>query len=236
MNALLEDVRWKACLSAFRLDRFRLGELPPEEAQEVEAHLQGCERCRAADEVLASAEAEFHTSGAPLLRLRPPARLVVGASLAAAGLAAVLVVALVPATGIRNKGAPVSVGMYVQHGQAVRRALPGEAVAPGDSVRFSYSSRTPAYLAILSVDGAGVATVYFPDGPETVSVPEASEAALPLATQLDGVLGEETVVALFCRRSRALEPVRQALQASGAALPEVPGCTLATFHFTKRAP
>jgi hypothetical protein len=126
--------------------------------------------------------------------------------------------------------------MYVQHEQAVRRALPGEAVAPGDVVRFVYSSREPRFLAILSVDGAGVASVYFPDGPETVKVPGAEDAPLPLGTRLDGVLGEEQVVALFCERNRVLEPVRQALQAAAPALPEVPGCTLATFHFSKRAP
>ena len=107
---------------------------------------------------------------------------------------------------------------------------------PGDVVRFVYSSREPRSLAILSLDGAGVASVYFPDGPETANVPAAEDAPLPLGTRLDGVLGEEQVVALFCERPRTLEPVRQALQAAPGALPEVPGCSLATFHFTKRAP
>jgi hypothetical protein len=62
------------------------------------------------------------------------------------------------------------------------------------------------------------------------------DAPLPLATALDGVLGEEKVVALFCEHPTALEPVRAALQVAGPGLPEVAGCTLATFHFTKRAP
>jgi Putative zinc-finger len=235
MSALLEDARWQACLSAFRLDRFRLGELSAEEGQEVQAHLSECARCRAAADVLASAEAEYRVS-APSWR-RPPraVRRTLAFATAAAALAAALLFAFQP-QGERKKGAAVAVGMYVQHGQAVRRALPGETVVPGDSVRFSYSSREPRELAILSVDGAGVATVYFPDGPETVSVPAAEDAALPLATQLDGVLGEERVVALFCERPRALEPVREALQSSGTGLPEVPGCVLATFRFNKRAP
>jgi hypothetical protein len=235
MNALLEDVRWKACLSAFRLDRFRLGELQPAEVAEVKAHLEGCQRCRDAETVLASAEAEFRTSGAPLRR-RTSARRLLAGGLGVAALAAVCLLALLPTSGLRTKGPPLSLGMFVQHGQGVRRALPGERVSPGDAVRFVYSSREPGFLAILSVDGAGVASVYFPEGAETAAVPAATEAALPLATQLDGVLGEETVVALFCQRSRALEPVREALQASGPALPAVPGCTLASFHFTKRAP
>jgi anti-sigma factor RsiW len=236
MNALLEDSRWKACLSAFRLDRFRLEELPPGEYEEVQAHLQSCPRCRAAAEMLASADAEFRASVTPLRRPRRTGRRVLVWGAGAAALAATCFVALQPSQGLRSKGAPVSLAMYVQHGQAVRRALPGEAVAPGDSVRFVYSSLEPRFLAILSVDGAGVASVYFPDGPEMVRVPAAQDAALPLATQLDGVLGEERVVALFCERPRALAPVREALQASRGALLEVPGCAVATFQFTKRAP
>jgi Putative zinc-finger len=236
MNALLEDVRWKACLSAYQLDRYRLGELTAEKAMEVQAHLKTCARCRAAEEVLASAQADFHASATPLRRPRRPLRRALPWGAGAVALAATCLLALRPSLEVRSKGAPVSVGMYVQHGQSVRRALPGEVVAPGDAVRFSYSSAEPRSLAILSVDGAGVASVYFPDGPETVRVPAAEDTPLPLATQLDGVLGEERVVALFCQKPRALEPVRRALQTSGAALPEVPGCVLATFRFTKRAP
>ncbi len=234
MNALLEDARWQACLSAFRLDRFRLQELTAEDAAEVRAHLAGCAQCRAAEAQLASAEDDFRALAAPLRR-RPRAGRAVAFSVAAVALAATCLLALNPG-GVRSKGAPTSIGMYVQHGQAVRRALPGETVLPGDVVRFVYSSREPHSLAILSLDGAGVASVYFPDGPQTVDVPAAEEAPLPLGTRLDGVLGEERVVAFFCQGTRALEPVRQALQAAHGALPDVPGCSLATFHFTKRAP
>src|SRR5208283_2903392 len=150
---------------------------------------------------------------------------------------ALCLLALRPAAvEVRSKGAATSLGMYVQHDQTVRRALPGEAVAPGDVVRFVYSSQEPRFLAILSVDGAGVASVYFPNGPQAMRMPAAEETPLPLGTRLDGTLGEERVVALFCEHSQELEPVRRALQAASAALPEVPGCTLATFHFSKRAP
>jgi len=234
MNALLEDARWQACLSAYRLDRFRLQELPAEDTAEVQAHLSACAQCRAAQAELAAAEDDFRALAAPLRR-RPRAGRAVAFSVAAVALAATCLLALNPG-GVRSKGAPNAVGMYVQHGQAVRRALPGETVLPGDVVRFVYSSREPCSLAILSLDGAGVASVYFPDGPETVAVPAAEDAPLPLGTRLDGVLGEEQVVALFCASPHALEPVRQALQAAHGAPPEVPGCSLTTFHFTKRAP
>ncbi|MGO9764588.1 MAG: zf-HC2 domain-containing protein [Myxococcaceae bacterium] len=234
MNALLEDARWQACLSAYRLDRWRLGELPAEEATEVQAHLLGCTQCRAAQELLAAGQSEYLALAAPLRR-PPRAGRAVAWGVGAAALAATCLVVLQPG-GVRSKGAPTSLGMYVQHQQRVRRALPGETVAPGDVVRFVYSSQQPRYVAVLSLDGAGVASVYFPDGPETVRVEPAEDAPLPLGTRLDGVLGQETVVALFCERPRTLEPVRQALQAAAPALPQLPGCALATFHFRKQAP
>ncbi len=236
MIASLEDARWPGCLSAFRLDRFRLGELPPGEAAQVQAHLEGCALCREASDVLSKAETEFRASAIPLRTSRGNGRrtLLWGAGTVAA--AAVCILAFQPTAAVRSKGPPASVGMYVQHGQDVRRALPGEAVAPGDSVRFVYSSREPSYLAILSLDGAGVATVYFPQGPEMAAIPPGVDALLPLATRLDGTLGQETVLALFCPSPRALQPLREALQASREAFPDVPGCRLATFRFTKLAP
>ena len=235
MNAYLEEARWQGCLSAYRLDRFRLGELSPAEAAEVRAHLAGCAVCREAEALLGAAQADYLTLASPLRR-QPRAGRALAWGVGAVALAATCVLALAPSPAVRSKGAATSFGMYVQHQQVVRRALPGEAVAPGDVVRFVYSSLQPRFLAILSVDGAGRASVYFPDGPQAVPVPAAEDAPLPLGTQLDGVLGEELVVALFCQQPQQLEGVRRALQASAPALPEVPGCSSATFHFHKRAP
>lgn len=236
MNASLEYVRWEGCQSAYRLDRFRQGELSVAEHAEVATHLETCTRCRAAKDDLAASEASFRALAAPWRRPGASRRRTVAYGAGAVALAAACLMALHPSAGVRSKGAPASLGMYVQHGQSVRRALPGEAVEPGDSVRFSYSSRSSTFLAILSVDGAGVASVYFPEGRETASVPAAEDALLPLATRLDGVLGQERAVAAFCQQPHALGPLREALQASPAALPDVPGCTLVAFPFSKRAP
>ena len=235
MNASLENVRWDACQSAYRLDRFRLGELPASEHAEVKMHLETCTRCRAAKDELAAGEASFRTVAPPWQKPRRNQRRAIAYGAGAFAMAAAVLVAVQPST-VRSKGAPESLGMYVQHGQSVRRALPGEAVEPGDSVRFTYSSPSSTFLAILSVDGAGVASVYFPEGRDTATVPAAQDAPLPLATRLDGVLGEERAVAVFCQQSHALEPLREALQASPTAPPEVPGCTLVAFRFSKRAP
>lgn len=236
MNASLETVRWEACQSAYRLDRFSQGELPVSEHAEVQTHLETCTRCRAAKDELAASEASFRTVAPPWQKAGGARRRAIAYGAGAVALAAACLVAFQPSAVVRSKGASASLGMYVQHGQSVRRALPGEAVEPGDSVRFTYSSPSSTFLAVLSVDGAGVATVYFPEGRDTASVPAAKDAPLPLATRLDGVLGEERVVAVFCQQSRALEPLREALQASPMAPPDVPGCTLVAFRFSKRAP
>lgn len=249
MNALLEDVGWRACTSAYRLDRWRLGELDPAASAEVQSHLDGCSRCREAVAELASAEAA-HRASAPPLRLAAGDGRIRGvgsvtqtvrrsarwaAPTAALAAAATLLLVLRPGEGIRSKGPEAQVGMYVQHAGEVRRAAWGEAVQPGDAVRFTYSIARPSYLAILSVDGAGLASVYFPEGPLATRVEAASDALLPLGTRLDAVLGDEQVVALFCDRAQAVEPLRQAVQAAAPGLPEVPGCQRATFRFTKRA-
>ncbi|HXX30185.1 MAG TPA: zf-HC2 domain-containing protein [Myxococcaceae bacterium] len=246
MNSLLEDVGWRACTSAYRLDRWRLGELGPDEAAEVESHVGACPRCGDAAAALVRAEAEFRSSAAPPFtgrtaaatappparRRRAPAWLLPGMG---AAFAATVLLVLQGGESIRSKGAPAEVGMYVQHQGTVRRAGWGEVVQPGDSVRFTYSVGRPSEVAILSLDGAGAASVYFPEGEETVRVEAAHDSPLPLGTRLDGVLGEEQVVALFCDRRHPLEPLRRALEAAAPALPDVPGCQRATFRFTKRA-
>jgi len=242
MNALLEDVAWGACNSAYRLDRWRLGELDPAESAELRSHLDGCGRCQGALAALAEAEAAHRASAPPLRLLHGAGRVrrrtgalrwaLPGAALA---IAATVLVVLMPQEGVRTKGSPAELGMYVQHAGQVRRAARGEVVQPGDSLRFSYSIPRPSYLTVLSIDGAGVASVYFPEGGWAARVDAARDAPLPLGTRLDGVLGEEQVVALFCDQAQAVEPLRRAVQAAAPGLPTVPGCQEATFRFTKRA-
>jgi hypothetical protein len=123
--------------------------------------------------------------------------------------------------------------MWVRHGEAVRRAVPGEVVAAGDDVRFSVTTPRPAWVAVLSVDPAGRASIYFPEGPRAARIAPGADVPLPLATRLDATVGEERVLGLFCDGPIELEPVRAAIERSGdAAAP--PGCEVTRWRFEKR--
>jgi hypothetical protein len=155
----------------------------------------------------------------------------------AAGLAASLVLALrLPSperagTGLKGSGFRVSV--YVQHGEEVRELGAGGAVSPGDAIRFAVSSPAKAYVAVLSVDPRGNASVYFPLGPRAEPVGPGVGSPLPLGTRLDESLGEERIWALFCAAPIELEPVRARLQL-GEDPPVARGCEVIRWHFVKR--
>jgi hypothetical protein len=240
MTTALERAAWPGCRSALALDRWLSGELAPAEAAELDAHVAACARCApAAAELRAGREAPLpplalagRTPGTAAPARRAPRALWLG--LGAGGLAAaaaVLLLARAP-EGDRTKGG-VGLGMWVQHDGQVRRAGPGEVVAPGDAIRFAVTTPAPSYVAVLSLDPAGRASVYFPAGPLAERVMAGADLPLPLATRLDATVGEERVLGLFCDRPVELEPVRAALEAGrDDAVPH--GCQVTGWSFGKR--
>ena len=237
MSTTFADAAWPACLSALRLDRWIAGELGPAEAEETRAHVAGCGRCGAAAETLrAGRAAPLPPLGAAAARARRPAGwgralAALGGLAAAAGL--LLLVRPGPAPGERTKGGAVAVGMWVQHGDQVRRAGPGDVVAAGDAVRFSVTTPSPAWVAVLGLDPAGRAFVHFPAGPRAERLEAGADVPLPVATRLDGTLGPEQVIGLFCDHAAPLEPVRAALEGGGDAGPPA-GCEVTRWSFEKR--
>ena len=228
---------WPACHSQLVLDRYLLGELPEAEAASLRAHVEGCEKCRGAIEQLRPEPLPplRLVPGAVVVPLRPAARrrwprIAAAAAASVAMAASVALVARRP--GERTKGPGFSLSMYVQHGGEVRLAAPGEAVATGDAVRFAVSAPAAAYVAVLSVDPRGRASVYFPLGPRAEPVAAGRDVALPLATRLDDSAGEERVMGLFCASPIELEPVRAALQRGGDFVPD--GCQVTRWSFSKR--
>jgi anti-sigma factor RsiW len=237
MTTFLANAAWPACISALRLDRWMAGELGPAEAEEVRAHVAGCARCTSAVKSLAAARDEVRLP--PLLTLPAPARRAVrlrAIAVLAGGLAAAAGLLLVFRPGAptdRTKGAGVGLGMYALHGDAVRQIGPGEVVAPGDAVRFSVTTPEAAYVAVLSVDPAGRASIYFPAGLRAAPVSAGRDMPLPLATRLDSTAGEERVIGLFCDRPVELEPLRLELEAGASGgIPE--GCRVTRWNFVKR--
>ena len=253
----LSQSLWTACRSALLLDRWRAGELAAAEAAELKTHVDGCASCAAAVSGLRAAEAE----ALPPLRLlplraldslRPPsaslpnllplrARRLTAAIAGAAGLLAaagvLFVLRAAPGqpgdSGQRVKGPGYGLSMYVQHGTYVRRAAPGETVAPGDAIRFAVTTPERAFVAVLSVDPSGRGSVYFPVGARAEPVAAGTEVPLPLGTRLDATVGEERLLGLFCDQAIELEPVRRALETgAGAAIPA--GCQATQWRFVKR--
>jgi len=241
MSTSLANSAWRACHSALRLDSWMAGELAPAEADALAAHVVGCAGCRTVVEELEQAR----TEPLPPLRAAEPAVTPrparawrrwagAGGALAAAAAAAGLFLLDPPApAGTRTKGAAPALAMYVRHGGDVRRAAPGEKVAAGDAVRFAVSLPEPAYVAVLSLDPAGHASVYFPEGERAAQVQAGTEVALPLATRLDATMGEEQVFGLFCDRPLELAPVRALVDAAAAGAAPA-GCQVTRWTFVKR--
>jgi hypothetical protein len=248
------------CLSDLRIDMLLAGDLGGDGAASAREHARACPACAARVAAIEAARAADARGGGPDLEalqraaaLVAPARgrgawrprwIALGATLAAGVATLVLVVrAPAPAETTRSKGR-AHVGFFVEHGGDVRRGAPGERVSPGDRVRFTATPADPTrpgHLAIIGVDAARVATVYFPAGGVSDVVPLGDDVELPRATLLDDTLGPEVVYAFFCVRPlapAALEGARAALAARPEAPPpELPGCTVDRLDWVKvRAP
>lgn len=143
-----------------------------------------------------------------------------------------------PAT--RTKGPaqpepPARLGVYIKSGERVRKGETGEQVHPGDILRFSYSMDRSRHVAILSLDGARRASVYFPFGTVAAPLPAADEGTFPDGIELDGALGPERIYGLFCEDAIAVEPLRRALEERGAPPDPPAGCVVDRLELEKVA-
>lgn len=182
------------------------GELAPEAAAELRAHLATCAGCREAFQRLARVDAALERGGlseqrldalqarvlgrvaaAPAAHL-PPSRRALAAVFAAA---AVLVVA-VPAwraaqdDGYAPRGGPgatwgVRAFCVAPGARVTAEALPGGTLpcAPGASVQFTYTAPQAAQLAIV-LESTGQR--FFPSQGERAPVQAGTDVALPLST------------------------------------------------------
>jgi hypothetical protein len=232
MKTLLADRTWAACFSALQFDRFLIGELDASEAEHLRGHVAGCARCAAAlDELKAASEEPLPPPRIVPLAARP--RFPLRSLAAAVGLAAAASLLLViRPPGTRLKGPGFTLGMYVDHGGEVRRAAPGETVAPGDALRFAVTAPVDVYVAVLSVDPKGRASIYFPAGARAELVRAGTDVALPLGTRLDDTVGEERIFGLFCSSAIDLEPLRVRLERGASDIPD--GCQVTRWSFVKR--
>lgn len=233
----------ESCSSDFTFDLLLSSGLEPADEQAVRAHVAGCARCAARLEQVKQQRDDFDRNGP---RLWLPAsqpeqrgggrrRLALASALAGAALLASILVGRAPlsSSGLRTKGAE-SFELYIRHGDTIRKAGAREQVHARDQLQLTYSSDEDGYIAVLSRDGAGTVSVYFPDSGE-VTWPAAAgrDRLLPRSTILDDVPGHEQVFALLCKAPVALAPLRAEL-AHERSLRAPPGCTLRAIELDKQ--
>ena len=248
---LADKARPPECLSDLVLDQWRAGEIEDgARLGELEAHVAGCERCRARREAF-DREAESYLSRHP--EFSPPERsrsqqrssrsarrlqIFAGAS----ALAAAAVLALVlraphdgpfggDESGTRIKGGS-RVAFFVKRGDRVVMGGPAERLQPGDQLRFTATLEGPKHLAIFSRDARGVTSVYYPAEAVTKALPAGSDIALDSSVELDDALGEERIFAVFCDSAIAVEELRASLERTGD-IQAGSGCTVDRSAFVK---
>jgi len=238
--------RGASCESDLSLDLLLAGDLSQGEERRVHAHLAACRPCAARWTELEAQRDAFTVQPVIDLGGRRPARrswlrswpVPAAAIAAAAALLLVLWPVGAPMTDrvvtTRTKGGRVF-NAYIRHGESIRKAGDAEVVYPGDQLQFTYSSPRSGFVAVLSRDGAGMASVYFPDaGQRPWTAPPGDDQPLPRSTILDDTLGQERVHALFCTAVVDLESLRGEL-AAGRPLRVPPGCVVETTLLNKRA-
>ncbi len=189
------------CLDDVALERVRL-DLAQADQQ---AHLSGCESCRAKLEAMALEDADFHrfvfprTVEAVVASQRPRRFGFFALALAPLAAAAALAVALWPHTPppdyLGVKGATVGLAVFsLDATGAPVRLLDGARVPATASLRFRVAPSKPCHLWVFSLDERSQVSRLFP--PEGAAPLVASEMTLPGGATLDGVAGAERVFAV----------------------------------------
>ncbi|XXF79966.1 zf-HC2 domain-containing protein [Myxococcaceae bacterium GXIMD 01537] len=241
------------CPSDLALDRLHAGELPPEQAQMLERHAEGCAACgpRLAERKAGFAGIEGVDPRAMLARIRTGlderprpsftgriaegARrlLVPAAALAVAGLA-VMVLSPRDVDGPRTrfKGGPV-LHVFRLVGERPVEAGSGDAFAPGDRLRFVVDLPSEGDVAVLGVESSGTLYTAWPLDPATPThLAAGTGVELPGAVALDAQPGRETLYLVHC--PSAPGPTGCASAGPGAA-PQCPaGCVSTPFVLNKK--
>jgi hypothetical protein len=236
------------CLSDLAFDELHAGELGVTSARRAEEHVAACARCRDRRQVLLTAQRDFleqYPAAPDLARRSRPRRGGRTYAVLVASLALAAAVALVVRTRHEPEGARAELetrskggarlSFHVKRRDRIFEGADGERVKAGDQLRFRVANASQRHVAVFSRDGSGAATVYYPPQSRSRALGPASETALDAAVQLDATPGEETLVGVFCDSEFELEPLRVALEHTGA-VPTMPGCTIDELRIFKEPP
>jgi hypothetical protein len=243
-----------AHLSDLVLDRLLTGEAVEPDPR---AHLEACGECAARLAALRR-EADAFARAAPIAALAATTRQRLArdgwrarrrrfgyAALAIVPAAAALLVLWwrAPVEMVRTKGGLALDVFRKPVAGAVEVLAPSGEAHPGDGLRFRLSTPRAGFITIVSIDGAGMVSSYFPDAPELAPIAKGQAQLLDGAVELDATLGPERLLALVCAERLHTRDVRDAVAAeltrvAGdarrldlARLP--PGCQAASFWFAK---
>jgi hypothetical protein len=233
--------RAEGCLSELQLDQLAASELAPDDETAARRHLEACTSCTARQAAIARVRDAFRAAlpertfvaHAIAARSRPRRHWwQLGGAVVAAAAAIVVVVVTRPrgaGDDTRVKGGE-RVGFYIERDGVVNAGVDGDVVHPGDRVRFTITTRAPAYVAIASLDDEGRSFVYYPETASANEIPAGTDLPMSDAIELDDTLGRERVFAFFCDRAVDSTAVRAALAAKGPALA---GCRSANVTWRK---
>ena len=219
-------------VSALTLDALDLGLLAAEEAAAAEAHLAGCDRCRADRELQRAARLRFereveartlpevirrHHRRRSLFR-RTPWLLALPAVAAAAGLLVLLSWGspLLEHQEILVKGGGPALHAYAKRGERVFAVRDGAQLLAGDDLRFVVEPGGHRYVLIASIDGAAQATVYHPyGGAASAELCRGARVVLPGSIHLDDAPGPERVFAVYSDTPLDAAPLLEELRELG---------------------
>jgi hypothetical protein len=220
-----------------RLRRFRLGELPDGDREQVARHTAECPGCRTRLDALGDEQRAFERE-IPLHRFSGgveraarvpratsrPRRFWLAGSLgfaaAAAGLLLVYRPAIAPERGSNNLkgGGPLaSVRIAAADGSTQRSAPPGVEVhlQAGERLRLGYRAPAAGHLVALTVDEGGQVTPLYPErGPGLPVAPQgAALTYLPGSVELTGA-GRERLYLFFAERPFTVDDAAAATRAA----------------------
>ncbi len=204
------------------LERYLAGDLKPEQRQAIEAALQASATERARLEDLRADNRAFfikHPVGPVVAKLEaPPQSRWILRWLPAFVAAAAMVLAGVFALNAKEsdwtaKGT-IALTVHRKTASGSEKLADGAVTHPGDEVRFELRVPTEGFVAILSKDGIGQVSVYYPVGGQIAAAYRPNQSMLPAATQLDSALGRERVFAVYGASEFALQPLLEAVRAN----------------------
>lgn len=202
-------------VSHLQLDRLHTGELTGDERARVEAYVAATPAAQAYLAELEAARSQVAPLDAAALRRRAtqvaPAPVVPAPANGWRWFVPVLLAALVAAfalpmlvrspddaytTDVRVKGGATLVPFVDEAGAMV--PYDGRTVGEGDVMQFMVRRGDYRQVVVLSVDGQGTVTVFWPEAPSTVAhLSDRAEVPLPGSITLDDAPGPEVFVAVF---------------------------------------